>query len=124
MLMFCWPVGSRGIARVPIPERRRHADVFRGLPGRRCFEGPTVAATAPTPAPRTPSAIDGRESKLDLGKCLFCNECATSLPEGRCGTLRLSPGGRAAATILFSRRQTLKLAEALDEKSRRLSAVR
>jgi Ni,Fe-hydrogenase III small subunit/ferredoxin len=95
-------------------------DRFRGLPvvdASKCPEGCRDCADA---CPTNAIAIDGPRLKLDLGKCLFCNECALGCPEGairHTQEYRLATRGR---DDLILEGQTLKLAEALDEKSRRL----
>jgi len=58
--------------------------------------------------------------RLDLGRCLFCTECTQACPEG---AIRYSQDYRLAVRKredLIYDGLTLKLAEALDEKTRRL----
>ncbi len=110
--------GHRTIAfpeKIPtLPERfrgRPHIDSSRCPEGcRRCAEScPTDAIT-----------IESTGPVLDLGRCLFCSECQNACPEGAiCYThdYRLAARTREALVL---RAQTLELAEALGEETRRL----
>jgi Ni,Fe-hydrogenase III small subunit/NAD-dependent dihydropyrimidine dehydrogenase PreA subunit len=95
-------------------------DRFRGLPivdASKCPEGCRDCADA---CPTNAIAIDGPDLKLDLGRCLFCTDCTDACPEG---AIRHSTDYRLAVRNrddLILEGQTLKLAQALDEKSRRL----
>jgi Ni,Fe-hydrogenase III small subunit/Pyruvate/2-oxoacid:ferredoxin oxidoreductase delta subunit len=102
-------------------------DRFRGLPmvdASRCPDGCQRCAEAcPTDAITVSlSAVQGTASgfRLDLGRCLFCTECVQACPEG---AIQYSQEHRLAARrredLVFDGR-TLKLADALDEKRRRL----
>ncbi len=95
-------------------------DQFRGLPvvdASKCPEGCRSCAEA---CPTDAIAIDDRGFRLDLGRCLFCTECMQACPEG---ALRCSPDHRLAVRkredLVYDGR-TLKRAEALDAKTRRL----
>ncbi len=95
-------------------------DRFRGLPvldTAKCREGcRDCAAACPTAA----LTVDGQGPRLDLGRCLFCTDCQQACPEGALQysrDYRLATRGR---DDLILHGQTLKLASALDEKSRRL----
>jgi len=111
-------------------------DRFRGLPVvdsskcpvgcRDCAEAcPTNAITIDDTSPPDPPLRGGEGGKggtirLDLGRCLFCTDCTQACPEG---AIRYTPDYRLAARTredLVLQGQTLKLAQALDEKSRRL----
>jgi len=59
----------------PLPDR------FRGLPivdVSRCPDGCRSCVEA---CPTDAIAMDGRECRLDLGRCLFCTECMEACPE-------------------------------------------
>jgi Ni,Fe-hydrogenase III small subunit/ferredoxin len=95
-------------------------DRFRGLPvvdTSRCPDGCQSCAEA---CPTDAITVDARGFRLDLGRCLFCTECAQACPED---AIRYSQEYRLAARtredLIFDGR-TLKRAEALDEKRRRL----
>jgi Ni,Fe-hydrogenase III small subunit/NAD-dependent dihydropyrimidine dehydrogenase PreA subunit len=95
-------------------------DRFRGLPvidAAKCPQGCRDCADA---CPTGAIAIDGAVPALDLGKCLFCTDCTDACPEG---AIRHSTEYRLATRSrhdLVLEGQALKLAQALDEKSRRL----
>ena len=95
-------------------------DRFRGLPvvdGSKCPDGCRKCAEA---CPTDAIKIDGARLSLDLGRCLFCTDCVEACPEG---AIRYTQDYRLATRRrddLILESQTLKLAEALEEKSRRL----
>lgn len=95
-------------------------DRFRGLPvvdTAKCAVGCRDCADA---CPTDAITIDERGWRLDLGRCLFCIDCQKACPEG---ALQYSQDHRLATRTrddLILDGQTLKLAEALEEKSRRL----
>jgi Ni,Fe-hydrogenase III small subunit/Pyruvate/2-oxoacid:ferredoxin oxidoreductase delta subunit len=98
----------------PLPDR------FRGLPvldASKCPDGCRACAEA---CPTSAIAIDAKGMRLDLGRCLFCTDCQEACPEQ---AIHYSQDHRLAVRSrddLFLEGQTLKLAERLDEKSRRL----
>jgi Ni,Fe-hydrogenase III small subunit/NAD-dependent dihydropyrimidine dehydrogenase PreA subunit len=77
-------------------------------------------------------AIDEGGLRLDLGRCLFCTDCVEACPEGAIRYSqehRLATRTREDLVVEYSARakqphdpqsRTLKLAEALDQKARRL----
>jgi Ni,Fe-hydrogenase III small subunit/Pyruvate/2-oxoacid:ferredoxin oxidoreductase delta subunit len=94
-------------------------DRFRGRPvldSSKCPDGCQECAKAcPTDA-----IIAGTEMKIDLGRCLFCTDCVQACPEG---AIQYTTDYRLATRTrqdLVVSGKTQKLAEALDEKSRRL----
>src|SRR5438034_141794 len=95
-------------------------DRFRGLPvvdASKCPDGCRACAEA---CPTNAISIDGRGLRLDLGRCLFCTDCVEACPEG---AIRYTQEYRLATRQrddLILEGQTLKRAEALEEKSRRL----
>ncbi len=97
-----------------LPER------FRGLPvidRAQCRDGCRQCAEA---CPTHAISLEGDGPRLDLGRCLFCTDCTEACPTGAIRfTLdhRLATGWRE--DLLLDDRG-LKLAEALEEKSRRL----
>jgi Ni,Fe-hydrogenase III small subunit/formate hydrogenlyase subunit 6/NADH:ubiquinone oxidoreductase subunit I len=102
-------------AKVPaLPDR------FRGLPvidSSKCPDGcQSCIEACPTDAIR----IHSSGLRLDLGRCLFCTDCSEACPEGAIGYSqehRLAV--RKREDLIYDGR-TLKLAEALDEKSRQI----
>jgi Ni,Fe-hydrogenase III small subunit/Pyruvate/2-oxoacid:ferredoxin oxidoreductase delta subunit len=95
-------------------------DRYRGLPVLDAAKCPddckACAEICPTQA-ITPSS--GR-LRMDLGRCLFCTDCVEACPQG---AIRYTQDYRLAVRRredLVSEGETLRLAEALDEKSRRL----
>lgn len=97
----------------PLPER------FRGAPlldASKCPDGCRECIDA---CPTDALSNDGTLA-LDLGRCLFCSDCATACPDG---ALTYSQDYRLATRRredLIIRGQSLPLARALDEKLLRL----
>jgi Ni,Fe-hydrogenase III small subunit/NAD-dependent dihydropyrimidine dehydrogenase PreA subunit len=102
----------------PLPER------FRGRPEidpGRCVDGCRACADA---CPTDAILIDGGEGRaaprIDLGRCVFCEECVRGCPEG---AIRYTRDHRMAARrredLIVSGSET-KLVAALEERTRRL----
>jgi Ni,Fe-hydrogenase III small subunit/formate hydrogenlyase subunit 6/NADH:ubiquinone oxidoreductase subunit I len=95
------------------------SDRFRGLPtigSGACPEGCRACSEA---CPTEAIAV-GDEPRVDLGRCLFCADCARVCPEARIafsGEFRLATRRR---DDLLAGSSGLRLAGALEEKSRRL----
>jgi Ni,Fe-hydrogenase III small subunit/NAD-dependent dihydropyrimidine dehydrogenase PreA subunit len=97
-------------------------DRFRGLPvvdTSRCAEGCRDCAEA-CPTDAITVGAKASDFRLDLGRCLFCSECVEACPEG---AIRYSQEYRLATRTredLIYTGRGLKLAQALNEKTRRL----
>ena len=95
-------------------------DRLRGLPlldAARCPEGCQACADA---CPTDAIALKGNDLQLDLGRCLFCTDCMRACPEG---AINYSQEYRLATRTreqLVINGKALELAEALDDKTRRL----
>lgn len=95
-------------------------DRLRGLPvidSSKCPEGCRDCAEA---CPTNAITVNGSHLRLDLGRCLFCTDCMDACPEG---AIRYTQDYRLATRArddLIVDGQALKLAAALEEKSRRL----
>jgi Ni,Fe-hydrogenase III small subunit/NAD-dependent dihydropyrimidine dehydrogenase PreA subunit len=97
-----------------LPER------FRGLPVVDFTKCPDECRVCAESCPTNAISINGEGLRLDLGQCLFCTDCIEACPEG---TIRYTQDHRLATRNredLILEGQALKLAEALEEKSRRL----
>jgi Ni,Fe-hydrogenase III small subunit/Pyruvate/2-oxoacid:ferredoxin oxidoreductase delta subunit len=112
---------KQGHRTIPFPAQEPTLpDRFRGLPlidSSKCTDGCRACAEA---CPTDAICINDGSVRLDLGRCLFCTDCVEACPEG---AIRSSQDYRLATRtrddlILYG--QTLKLAEALEAKSRRL----
>jgi Ni,Fe-hydrogenase III small subunit/Pyruvate/2-oxoacid:ferredoxin oxidoreductase delta subunit len=102
------------------PQEPSLPDRFRGLPvvdAARCPVGCRDCAEA---CPTAAITLHEQGVLLDLGRCLFCTDCQEACPEG---AIHYTQDYRLAARAredLILRGQTLRLAQALDETSRRL----
>src|SRR5437773_4375992 len=112
---------KQGFRTIPYPSQvPTLPDRFRGLPvvdSSKCPDGCRACAEA---CPTDAITVDGSGFRLDLGRCLFCTDCAQACPEGAIGysqDYRLAVRNRED---LIYDGHTLKLAEAVEAKSRRL----
>ncbi len=101
---------ARGCAGPPHDRlSRRHApalpDRFRGLPVLDAASAPRAAGACAEACPTQADPGDGGPLAIDLGRCLFCGDCAERLPDGAIAfTQRLPPGGAHARGPLVDRR--------------------
>lgn len=108
----------QGHQTLPFPPVKKMPGRFRGLPvvhPERCKDNCEACKNA---CPN--GAISADPLTLDLGKCLFCEECVASCPNKAIeysGDLRMSVRGR---NDLLLRGDELKLAKALEERTRKL----
>lgn len=110
----------QGHRTIPYPDQvPQLPDRLRGLPvvdTSKCPDGCRACAEA---CPTEAISLNGG-FRLDLGRCLFCTECVEACPEG---AIRHSQEYRLATRkredLVYDGR-TLKRAEALDDKMRRL----
>jgi len=112
---------KQGHRTIPYPvQEPTLPDRLRGLPvvdSTKCPDGCQACADA---CPTNAITIEGKSIRLDMGRCLFCTDCIDACPEG---AIRYTQDYRLATRKredLILEGQTLKLAEALEEKSRRL----
>jgi Ni,Fe-hydrogenase III small subunit/ferredoxin len=110
--------GHRAIA---FPDRAPALpDRFRGLPvidQSKCGAGcQACAESCPTDA----ITSDHRGLQLDLGRCLFCGDCAAACPEGAVEFRRDHRLATRARKDLVLSGQALQLAAALEDETRRL----
>ena len=98
----------------------RHGGALR-VDGARCGAGCSVCVSVcPTQAVTRP---EGKAVALDLGRCLFCAECVKACPSEaitQTGDHRLAVRRREDLVLGDPGREQVRLAEALDEKLRRL----
>jgi Ni,Fe-hydrogenase III small subunit/ferredoxin len=95
-------------------------DRFRGLPvvdSSKCPDGCQACADS---CPTQAITFEGAGLRLDLGRCLFCTDCMEACPEGAIAYTQDHRLATRDRDDLHLEGQTLKLAEALEQKSRRL----
>lgn len=112
---------QQGHRTVPFPQAApKLPERYRGLPvidPSRCAAGCQECVDA---CPTEAVSMDAKGPAIDLGKCLFCHECEAACPTG---ALRFSRDFRMATRTreaLLLDADGLRLAEALDRKSRAL----
>ena len=114
-----WKQGYRTIA-YPNGPAPSLSDRFRGLPIVDTSKCPAGCRSCAEACPTDAIAIGDGGFRLDLGRCLFCRDCREACPEG---AIEHSAEHRLATRTredLIYDGQTLKLAEALDKKTRRV----
>jgi Ni,Fe-hydrogenase III small subunit/formate hydrogenlyase subunit 6/NADH:ubiquinone oxidoreductase subunit I len=95
-------------------------DRFRGLPVVDSSKCPDDCRACAVACPTNAIAVENKQVRLDLGRCLFCTDCVEACPAG---AIRYTQEYRLATRTrddLVLRGQALERARALDEKSRRL----
>jgi len=117
-LLARWQQGYRTTS-FPLAEPALPAR-FRGLPvmdREKCRNGCEACVTA---CPTDAISHDGQQPRLDLGRCLFCPECVAACPEGAIAyTSEYRLATRTRADLVWAG-ESLRLAEALDDETRRL----
>jgi Ni,Fe-hydrogenase III small subunit/Pyruvate/2-oxoacid:ferredoxin oxidoreductase delta subunit len=112
---------KQGHRTIPYPAREpTMPDRFRGLPVVDVSKCPDECRACTEACPTDAITFPQGKLRLDLGRCLFCTDCVEACPEG---AIRYTQDYRLAThrrDDLFLEGQTLKLAAALEEKSRRL----
>lgn len=95
-------------------------DRLRGLPVVDASKCPEKCRSCADACPTDAITIEEKGFRIDLGRCLFCTECVQACPEG---AIHYSQEYRLAARRredLIYDGQVPKLAEALEQKTRRL----
>lgn len=111
----------QGHRTIPFPGQEPELpDRFRGRPivdRQKCVSGCDACAEA---CPTNAIKLDGELLTLDMGRCLFCTDCRQACPEG---AVTYSQDYKLAVRTrvdLIVDDNTIKLAQALDERMRRL----
>ncbi len=95
-------------------------DRFRGLPVVDSSKCPDECRACAESCPTQAITFEGAGLRLDLGRCLFCTDCMEACPEGAIAYTQDHRLATRDRKDLHLEGQTLKLAEALEQKSRRL----
>ena len=100
--------------------RRSAPDRYRGRPVIERDKCPVDCRDCAEACPTNAITIDNKGLRLDLGRCLFCTDCVDACPEQAIRytqEFRLPPNRREDLVMTDN---TLKLANALNGKARRL----
>src|SRR5258708_40158806 len=112
---------QQGYRTIPFPKAEpAMPDRFRGRPVIEREKCPVGCRDCADACPTDAIKIDNQGLRLDLGRCLFCTDCVEACPEQ---AIRYTQEFRLAANRregLVMAGQTLELAKALEDKTRRL----
>ena len=117
---------KQGYRTIPFPsgEMPKLPERYRGLPvidASKCPDGCNECRdVCPTDAVVVDTAASGGGLRVDLGKCLFCTECTSACPEGAIGFSQDFRLATRTSDALLTDGRTYELADAIDEKSRRI----
>ena len=96
-------------------------EYFRGVPAVDSSKCPQGCRDCEAACPVEAIRVENEGVNIDLGRCLFCTDCVEACPQE---AIRYSQDFKCAVRkredLILREGQTLKLAEALDEKMRRL----
>ena len=95
-------------------------DRFRGRPLMDAVKCPAECRRCVDACPTEAIRTGEKPWQIDLGRCLFCTDCRSACPEG---AVRMAPDFQLAVRKredLLTNGKTLRLAEALDKRTRRL----
>src|SRR5258708_39458975 len=112
---------QQGYRTIPFPKAEpAMPDRFRGRPVIEREKCPVGCRDCADACPTDAIKIDNQGLRIDLGRCLFCSDCVEACPEQ---AIRYTQEFRLAANRredLVMTGQTLELAKALEDKTRRL----
>lgn len=112
---------QQGHRTIPFPKTApAMPDRFRGQPVIEREKCPVGCRDCAEACPTDAIKIDNQDLRLDLGRCLFCTDCIEACPEQ---AIRYTQEFRLATNRrdhLVMDGQTLKLAKALEDKTRKL----
>jgi Ni,Fe-hydrogenase III small subunit/Pyruvate/2-oxoacid:ferredoxin oxidoreductase delta subunit len=96
-------------------------DRLRGVPTIDSSKCPDGCAECAKACPTDAISKNNGGIKLDLGRCLFCTDCTDACPEGAIRyTQEYRLATRTREDLVIDDKKTLKLAEAVDARSRRI----
>lgn len=111
----------QGHRTIPYPKQEPTLpDRFRGRPVIAAAKCPPDCHVCADLCPTDAITKDESGIKLDLGRCLFCTECEQACPEGVIHYTQEYRLGTRARKDLVLQGETLRLAQALHERTRRL----